>query len=183
MGKVFILFLKCLAVTNRENTLDAGRYSDTIQELQKVILRWQYMSRAQEKSGGGRWTLGSHSWMDCLAAELFLNICFLDTVFGTLFYTAVQTAVSGVHKLLRTGRVPTSWTLLFWRWMTVSSVFAGRNAWISSISCDLLNSLSSSPSLSLSLSLCLWLGSDSYTLEEKWCKKRKRGSGLGMLYA
>ena len=50
----------------------------------------------------------SHSWRDCLAVELFLNSCFSDTVFVTLFYTAVQTAVSGVHKLLCTGRVPTS---------------------------------------------------------------------------
>ena len=24
--------------------------------------------------------LGSHSWMDCLAAELFLNSCFSDTM-------------------------------------------------------------------------------------------------------
>ena len=44
--------------------------------------------------------LGSHSWMDCLAAELFLNKCFSDTVFVTLFRTAVETAISQVHKLL-----------------------------------------------------------------------------------
>ena len=25
--------------------------------------------------------MGSHSWMDCLAVELFLNSCFRDTVF------------------------------------------------------------------------------------------------------
>ena len=43
--------------------------------------------------------------MVCLAAELFLN-CFSDTVFVTLHRTAVETAVSGVHKLLRTGGVP-----------------------------------------------------------------------------
>ena len=36
--------------------------------------------------------------MDCLAPELFLNSCFLDTV--TLLRTAVQTANNGVHKLL-----------------------------------------------------------------------------------
>ena len=52
--------------------------------------------------------LGSHSWMDCLAAELFLNSCLSDTVFVTLFHTAVETAVGGVHKLLHTGGVPTS---------------------------------------------------------------------------
>ena len=42
--------------------------------------------------------------MDCLAAQLFLNTCFPDTVTVTLFRTAVETAVSGVpHKLLGTG--------------------------------------------------------------------------------
>ena len=55
--------------------------------------------------------LGSHSWMDCLAAELFLNSHFSDTVFVTLLRTAAETAVSGVHKLLGTGGVPTSLTL------------------------------------------------------------------------
>ena len=42
--------------------------------------------------------LGSHSWMDCLVAELFLNSCFSDTVFVTLARTAVKTAISDVHK-------------------------------------------------------------------------------------
>ena len=42
--------------------------------------------------------LGSQSWMDCLAAELFLNSCFSDTVFLTLLRTAVETAISGVHE-------------------------------------------------------------------------------------
>ena len=53
---------------------------------------------------------GSHRWVDCLSAELFLNSCFSDTVFVTLFCTAVETAVSEVHKLFRTGGVPTSLT-------------------------------------------------------------------------
>ena len=52
--------------------------------------------------------LGSHSWMESLAAELFPSSCFSDTVFVTLFRKAVETAISGVHKLLRTGGVPTS---------------------------------------------------------------------------
>ena len=71
--------------------------------------------------------LGSHNWVDCLAAELFLNSCFPDTVFVTLFHTSVETAVSKVYKLLRTGGVPTALTLLFWWWLTVSSVFTGRS--------------------------------------------------------
>ena len=61
-------------------------------------------------------------------ASRCFNSCFSDTVFVTLFCTAVETAISGVHKLLRTGGVPTSLTLLIWRWLTVSSVFAGRSA-------------------------------------------------------
>ena len=52
--------------------------------------------------------LGSPNWMDCLAAELFLNSCLPDSVFVTFFCTSVQRAVSRVHKFLRTGGVPTS---------------------------------------------------------------------------
>ena len=66
--------------------------------------------------------------MDCLAAELFLNSCLLDTVFVTLFHTAVETVISEVHKLLGTGGVLTSLTSLFWRWLAVSSVFTGGSA-------------------------------------------------------
>ena len=57
--------------------------------------------------------LGSHSWIDRLASELVLNSCFSDNVFVVLFRTAVQTAISEAHKLLRSGVVL---TLLFWRW-------------------------------------------------------------------
>ena len=56
--------------------------------------------------------LGSHSWMDCLAAELFLNSCFSDTVFVTLFCAAVETASSKVHKLLHTAGVSTPLTFI-----------------------------------------------------------------------
>ena len=49
------------------------------------------------------------------------------TVFVTLLCTAVETAISEVHKFLQTGRVPTSLILLFWRWLMVSSVFAGQS--------------------------------------------------------
>ena len=48
---------------------------------------------------------GSPSWMDCLAAELFLVSRFSDTVFVTLFRTAAETAISGVHKLLHTSGI------------------------------------------------------------------------------
>ena len=50
---------------------------------------------------------------------------------NALFRTAVETAISGIQKLLRTGGVPTSLTLFFWRWLTISSVFAGRSGWTS----------------------------------------------------
>ena len=53
--------------------------------------------RDQEQGGGA-----GLSWLqtDCLAAEVFLNRCFSDTVFVALFRTAVETAISGVQKLL-----------------------------------------------------------------------------------
>ena len=37
--------------------------------------------------------LGSQSWMDCPDAELVLNSRFSDTVFVTLFRTAVERAI------------------------------------------------------------------------------------------
>ena len=75
--------------------------------------------------------LGSHSWMDCLAAELFLNSCFLDTVFVTSVHAAVETAISRVHKLLHASVVPASLTLLLWQWLMVSSGFTGHSAQMS----------------------------------------------------
>ena len=71
-----------------------------------------------------------HPLLSCLTAPcrpspLFLNSCSTDIVFVTLLCSAVETAISKVHKPLGTGGVPTSLTLLFWRWLTVSSVFAG----------------------------------------------------------
>ena len=72
--------------------------------------------------------LGVHSWMHCLAAELLLHSCFLNTVCVTLFRTAGETANTEVDKLLGTGEVPTSLTLLFWRWLTISTVFTGWSA-------------------------------------------------------
>ena len=49
-------------------------------------------------------------------------------LFVTSLRTAVETAISEVHQLLPTGGVLTSFTLLFRRWLTVSSVFAGGSA-------------------------------------------------------
>ena len=92
--------------------------------------RWRQSNKVQESSRGGRWNSNqsSHSRMDCLAAELFLNSCFSDTAIVTLFRTAVERASCEVDKLLRTGGVPTSLTLLFWWSLAVSSVFGGRSA-------------------------------------------------------
>ena len=86
-------------------------------------------SRAQEKGDGAglshldRFIVSLQSCSSTVASP--------DTVFVTLFRTAVERASCGVHKMLRTGEIPTSLTLLFWRWLTVSSVFAGRSAWTS----------------------------------------------------
>ena len=55
--------------------------------------------------------LDSYRALDNPSLQLFLNGCFSDIV--TLLHTAVETAVSEVHKLLLTGGVPTSLTLLF----------------------------------------------------------------------
>ena len=86
------------------------------------------MSPAEAKSSEVE--LNSHGYTDCVAVELFLTSCFLDTVFVTLLCTAVETAISKVSKLLCAGTVPTSLTLI-WQWLTVSSVFVGWSAWMS----------------------------------------------------
>ena len=52
--------------------------------------------------------LGFHRELDNPFLHSFLNNCFSDIGFVTLFRTAVETAVSEVHKLLRSGGVPTS---------------------------------------------------------------------------
>ena len=84
--------------------------------------------------------LGSHTELERDGAGLSqrtgpsfasgFNGCFSDTVFVTVSSRrAVETAISEVHKLpLHIGGVPTSLTLLFWRWLTVSSLFSGRGA-------------------------------------------------------
>ena len=74
----------------------------------------------QKRSRGGRWSWAVIRELDNPLLQLFLNSCFSDIV--TLLHTAVETAISEVHKLLGTVGVPTSLTLLFWRWLTVSSV-------------------------------------------------------------
>ena len=62
--------------------------------------------------------------LDYLLLQLFLNSCATDIVFVSLLRTAVETAISGVLKLLRTGEVTTALALLlFRRWSTASSVF------------------------------------------------------------
>ena len=75
--------------------------------------------------------LGSHRWtpwivflLSCSSAVASVSA---DTVFVTLRRTAVETAISGVDELLRTGGwIPTSSTLkLFRRWLVVSPSFYG----------------------------------------------------------
>ena len=57
--------------------------------------------------------LGSRRELDSPSVQLFLNGCFSDTVFVTLFPTAVETAIREVYRLLRTDGTPTSLTLFF----------------------------------------------------------------------
>ena len=52
--------------------------------------------RAQGQIKSREVEVGFHSWRDCLAAKLFINRCFSDSV--TLPCTAVKTAISDVHK-------------------------------------------------------------------------------------
>ena len=59
--------------------------------------------------------LGCHRQLNSPLLQLFFNSCFADIVFVTLFRRAVETAVTEVRKLLHTGGVPTSLTLLLWR--------------------------------------------------------------------
>ena len=82
--------------------------------------------RDEEEGDGDRLSQGAG-----LSFASGLNSCFSDIVFVTLLRTAVETTVSEVHKLLRTGGVPTSLTVLYWQWLTVSSVAVGRSAWTS----------------------------------------------------
>ena len=76
--------------------------------------------RKKSRAGGWSWVRKGGQRL----LQLFLNSCFTDTVLVTLLRTAVDAAISEVHKSLRSGGVPTSLMLLFWRWLTV---FAGRS--------------------------------------------------------
>ena len=91
------------------------------------------LKRAQARSRAGKWR-----WTLTERGTIF-NFRFSQSLFGhclvTLLCTAVETAVSGVPKLLGTGGVPTSLTLLFWRRLVslsaAASAFTGRRAWTS----------------------------------------------------
>ena len=59
-------------------------------------------SRRDQEEGGG----AGLRKLDSPLLELFHNSCATDIVFVTLLRTAVETVISEVHKLLRTGEVP-----------------------------------------------------------------------------
>ena len=73
--------------------------------------------------------LGSHSDLDYYLLQV--STVGFRTLSVTLLRTAVQSAISEEHKLLRTGGVPTSLVLLFWQWLRVSSVFTDWSTWTS----------------------------------------------------
>ena len=103
------------------------------QEQPKVIKRWS-------------WALTAGQIVLLLTCPSTVSP--LGTVFVALFLTAVDTAICGVHMQICTGSVPTSLTLLFWRWLTVSSVFrVWAQAWAVH-----RNPLPPSPSLSPAVS-------------------------------
>ena len=52
------------------------------------------------------------SWMTCLVARCSSKVALVDTGFVPLFHTAVERANCRVHKVLHTGGVPTSLTLI-----------------------------------------------------------------------
>ena len=66
------------------NQLSAPVTESTLIERKSYNYSANTQSPREMKSREVEVELGSHSWMDCLAAELFLNSCFSDTVFVTL---------------------------------------------------------------------------------------------------
>ena len=60
--------------------------------------------RTDQEQGGG----GGLRKLDNLLLQLFLNSSATDIVLVTLLRTAVETAISEVHKLLRNGKAPTA---------------------------------------------------------------------------
>ena len=103
------------------------------QQVQSHAERWvsdvAEPRRDQNKGGGpGLSYVPQMDDLSCCRAvpqQLLSGHCLCDIL---LRGTTVETAVIEVHKLFHIGGVPTSLTLLFWWWLTVSSVFAGRSA-------------------------------------------------------
>ena len=98
--------------------------------MERVSHSWMdclVADRVQERSRAGRWSGSVIAGWTVLLPSCSSTLAFLDTVFVTLFSAAVEIAVSGVHKLLGSDGVPTSLTLLFWWWLTVSLIFTGRS--------------------------------------------------------
>ena len=102
-------------------SLISHNYVASVDVKQRDRKKWK-VKRAEERSEEGS-RAGLLQWAGLSFASGF-NSWSLRTLSLWLFRTAVERPNCRVHKLLRTGGVPTSLTLLFWRWMTVSSVFA-----------------------------------------------------------
>ena len=97
-------------IKNLEVELDLQESPEEIKNLDVEL----DLQQSPEEVKSREVELGSHRELDNPLLQLFLSSCFADIVFVTLFRRAVQTAVTEVRKL-------------FWRWLTVSSVFAGRS--------------------------------------------------------
>ena len=78
----------------------------------EVVLDPQLTERAQERSRGREVEAGIRK-LDYLLLQLLFKSCATDIiVIVTMLHTAVEIAISGAHKLLRTGEVPTAFNII-----------------------------------------------------------------------
>ena len=82
-----------------------------------IILNSTEMNSSPGEMESREVELGSRSWMDCLAAELFSNCCFSDTV--SLCRCSAQPLKKQLAEYTSVfpPAVTASLTLLFWRWL------------------------------------------------------------------
>ena len=82
-----------------------------------IILNSTEMNSSPGKMESREVELGSRSWMDCLAAEMFSSCCFSDTV--SLCRCSAQPLKKQLTEYTSVfpPAVPASLTLLFWRWL------------------------------------------------------------------
>ena len=90
----------------------------------KVFLQWCSQNPGEIRRGRCSWVLIAGWIVLLLSWSSTAGPSVLVSVF-VMFCTAAETAISRVHKLLHTGGVPTSLTLLFWWWPVESFGLSG----------------------------------------------------------